>query len=262
MNRLKPEEYAELAIQKLIKKTTVPILNIALTDEKTTIFDSKIGGTPYLPKDMEIPKDKNGRQMRLLAQINCKDLTPLEDYPHSGILQFWLTVDFMWEEYEVAYHKNIDYTLDEKDILPRIQDYTEGKDGSFPVNGEYGMEFVEDTESMGHFDYRIEALFCQYYTELSGEFISIPEDADEEVYDIFIDYRDDAYTGFTKIGGYEISTQLTDYLRYRPENYDTSLHWSKYATYVSNIDMKSDEEEFVLFQLDSHYNNSKDYKVG
>ncbi len=258
-----PEEYAELAIEKLQNETRVPVLDIELTDTKPSIFESKVGGVPYLPKDMEIPLDKNGKQMKLLAQINCKDLEPLEDYPHSGILQFWLTTEWPWEtdNFAVKYHRDIDDTLTESDVIPRIAEFIEGETGTFPVNGEYGMKFYPGEETMGRDDERLEALFCQYYSEISGEIMYTPEDEGDEAYGVYEDYRDDAYNFGTKIGGYPASAQLVDYLSYRPQNYDRSLNWSKYRNYVSHIDMQSDDEEFVLFQLDSDYHNSKDYRV-
>jgi len=257
-----PKEYAELAVEKLKNETRMPILHIDLTDTKTSIFESKIGGIPYLPKDEEIPLGKNGRQMKLLAQFNCKDFEPLKDYPHSGILQFWLTTDFAWEEYTVKFYgDNIDYSLTENDVIPRIADFVDGKDGCFPVNGEYGVEFTPDEETISYHDERLKTLFCQYYTEISGEYISDPEDAGDEVYEVFEEYTDDAFAYGSKIGGYELRTQLVDYLTYRPENYDRTLRWSKYKQYISDIDIKSDNEDLVLFQLDSHYSNSRDYRV-
>ena len=255
------EEFAEMAIEKLKNDTRVPVLDIELTDTKPSIFESKVGGLPYLPKDMEVPLDEDGKQMKLLAQINCKDLEPLEEYPHYGILQFWLTTEWSWEDYDVRYYRKIDETLTENDVIPRMAEFVEGETGTFPVDGEYGMEFILSEETMGFYDERVEALFCQYYSEISGKILYDPEDDGDEIYKAFDNYRCDVYNTGTKIGGYPSRTQLVDYLKYRPENYDKSLRWSKYENYVTHIDMQSDDEDFVLFQLDSDYNNSEDYKV-
>lgn len=264
MNEEKAKKYAELAIEKLRNETKLPFLGIDLAETQPSIFDSKIGGTPYLPRECEIPTSKNGRQMKLLAQINCKNLVTLAEYPHNGILQFFLTTDPMWDESFVKYYPEIDTSLTEAEILPRIQNFHEGVDGAFPVKGEYGMLFTPKLESMSSDDYYLQALFCQNYTEISGEYISNPEDAGngeygEVVYKIFEAYSDNAHSFGTKIGGYESSTQPPDYFIYQPKEYASPhSHWK---TYVEKIDMKSDDTVLLLFQSASHYHNSKDYKV-
>lgn len=43
--------------------------------------------------DGEIPTDSSGKQLRFMAQINCEDLKSLPDYPHTGILQFWVQTE-------------------------------------------------------------------------------------------------------------------------------------------------------------------------
>lgn len=261
MSEEKDLEYARLAIEKLRKETMTPYLQIDLRDTQPSIFDSKIGGIPYLPKDAVLPVDTKGRQMKLLAQINCKNLVTLAEYPHKGILQFFLTTDYAWEESCVKYYPEIDATLTEADILPRIQEFHEGTDGSFPVNGEYGVTFTPKMESMSYDDKRLEALFCQYYTQLSGEYISCPEDAEygDVVYEVFEEYCDSTRSYGTKIGGYESSTQPPDYLTYRPKEYDNGYQY--YKTFVEEIDMESDDTMLLLFQQDSDYKNSQDYQV-
>lgn len=255
-----PAECARLAVEKLIEETRVQSLHFELTDTKPSIFESKVGGTPYLPRDMEVPVDtKNGKQMRLLAQINCEDLIQLDDYPHTGILQFWLTVDFAWENYQVIYHENVDKTLTEDEVSSRIESFTDYVDGDFPVRGEYGMEFTFTEETISIDDERIEALFAKYYTEISGDVITIPEDAGEEAYNIYLEYAEEQMGFGHKIGGYESRSQLTNYLRYKPEGYE--LGYQSYAKYVSDIDIKSDNSEIMIFQLDSEYCNSDDYNI-
>jgi len=41
----------------------------------------------------EIPTDSSGKQLRFMAQINCSDLGSLQEYPHKGLLQFWVQGD-------------------------------------------------------------------------------------------------------------------------------------------------------------------------
>ena len=55
------------------------------------IAESKLGGAPYLPLGTEYPKDKNGDDMVLIAQINFAEVPPLAPFPASGILQFYIS---------------------------------------------------------------------------------------------------------------------------------------------------------------------------
>lgn len=41
----------------------------------------------------EIPTDSSGKQLRFMAQINCSELESLQEYPHKGLLQFWVQGD-------------------------------------------------------------------------------------------------------------------------------------------------------------------------
>lgn len=41
----------------------------------------------------EIPTDSSGKQLRFMAQINCSELVSLQEYPHKGLLQFWVQGD-------------------------------------------------------------------------------------------------------------------------------------------------------------------------
>lgn len=58
---------------------------------QTTLFQSKIGGKPYMPIGVEYPMHtKKQRPLVLLAQINFAEMPPLEDFPTKGILQFFI----------------------------------------------------------------------------------------------------------------------------------------------------------------------------
>lgn len=54
------------------------------------LWQSKVGGLPYLPKNHEYPTDPNGKPLPLLAQINFEDVPKLDLFPVKGILQIYL----------------------------------------------------------------------------------------------------------------------------------------------------------------------------
>ena len=68
---------------KILQKTAIPCMKLELTDTKPGLFDSKVGGVGYVPRDAKIPEDSEGTQLRLLAQINCAEIT-LEDFHVRG----------------------------------------------------------------------------------------------------------------------------------------------------------------------------------
>lgn len=75
--------------------TKHPVVYLKLGENSpTTLFQSKVGGKPYLPIGMEYPKNrKTGNPLTLLAQINFAEMPPLPDYPTKGILQFFVDRD-------------------------------------------------------------------------------------------------------------------------------------------------------------------------
>ncbi|MBQ8780590.1 MAG: DUF1963 domain-containing protein [Oscillospiraceae bacterium] len=237
-------EFAHQAAERVIKETCIPCLGITLENGSPSIYDSKAGGLPYLPHNAEIPVDPDGRQMKMLAQINCSEISCPEDFPHKGILQFWLTPKWAWDSAKVVYYENIDDSLTEDDVRERISDFPQDDSCCFPIEGEYKIRFAEGTASMSCCDRRLKALFCQYFTELSGEYISDPEDApSEEVYNIFnaeCEERDDAFGSGHHLGGYGYSTQFGSW------DYDNYKQGSE-------INIHSDSAEVLLFQLDSDY---------
>ena len=58
----------------ILEKNKKPMIKISLSDDKPNLFQSKFGGVPYLPKDVEAPKNKKNEQLTLLAQINIEEL--------------------------------------------------------------------------------------------------------------------------------------------------------------------------------------------
>ncbi len=71
--------------------TARPCAEITLLPaEHLTVWQSKLGGQPYWPKDMEYPRNAKGRPLHLLAQINFAEMPPLPDFPEEGFCSFIL----------------------------------------------------------------------------------------------------------------------------------------------------------------------------
>ena len=190
--------------EEILQKTAIPCMKLELVDTAPGLFDSKVGGVGYVPRDAKIPEDSEGVQLRLLAQINCAEIT-LEDFPHQGLLQFWILNDdvsglnfddnTLQDTFRVLYFKEPDRTVTEEEVCGKMQRTPE--EDYFPVSGCYGLAFSAGMDTISSSDYqfesRIKELVQRYY----------PEEAEKllENIDDFID------GGGHKIGGYPGFTQ-------------------------------------------------------
>lgn len=66
---------------------------IDLTPGKDEALVSKVGGVPYLPAGVAVPKGAHGEELFLLAQINFSELPKSTLFPSRGILQFFIAGD-------------------------------------------------------------------------------------------------------------------------------------------------------------------------
>ena len=107
----------------------------------TTIFDSQLYGIPYIPKDGIWVKDKNGKCMNFMGQINLKDMYVPEELPKKGILQLFTDyndiskIDFNDiadnEHFEFIYYEDIDESVGVSDVLNK---FDEGEYNFYPSN--------------------------------------------------------------------------------------------------------------------------------
>lgn len=181
---------------------TKPCMKITLTDTKPSIFESKIGGTGYIPHDKDFPTDSNGNQLRLLAQIEC-DKIQLDGFMKTGLLQFWVMNDDVagmeWDDqtkqdgFRVIYYPEIDMTVTKDEIESKFVK-NEFDDDMLPVLRECGMSFEKSEDSYIDYD------------EI--------EDDDEESWEINSSH---------KVGGYPYFTQSDPRDEKQLEYYDFLL---------------------------------------
>lgn len=233
---------AEQALKAVEKKTLTPCVRLELVDNRPSIFESKVGGMGYVPHDGTIPEDKKGRQLRLLAQIVCSQVTDIEEFPKSGLLQFWILNDDVYgmsldgiacqDTFRIVYHKDIDKTVTEGEVKAKFKE--NGLDGeySMPVNGEFGLKFTSSTDVMSESDVRFEKMFCEYYNAAQPKKkINSLMDMDIAPADEIEAYEQNYQNAYGhKIVGYPAFTQ------WDPRKEDT-----KY--------------DFLLLQLDSEFGN-------
>ena len=182
---------------------TKPCMKITLTDTKPSIFESKIGGLGYIPHDKDFPTDKDGNQLRLLAQIEC-DKIQLDGFMKTGLLQFWILNDDMWgfewanqtnqDGFRVIYYPEIDKTVTKEEIESKFIKNKYDYEEYFPVLRECGMNFEKSKDE--EFDYNTD---------------------DEEIWEEY-----DSLSGH-KVGGYPYFTQIGRHEEKRLEYYDFLL---------------------------------------
>ena len=147
---LRFNEDIKKVVLDILEKNKKPMIKISLSDDKTNLFQSKFGGVPYLPKDVEVPKNKENKQLTLLAQINIEELPKNNIYPmKEGILQFWILNDdvlgldydtHLGDGFKVIYYKEIDKSVTEEEILEKYKPYKD-EDSYFPIENEFSLSF-------------------------------------------------------------------------------------------------------------------------
>ena len=127
---------------------------------------SKFGGLPYWTADEEYPKDDDGNELTLLAQINFSDVPHLPDYPEKGLLQFFILADSsVWLDMEgttqnywrVVWREDVDESLalsadalHEMGVQSAAEVVDDGRD--FPFSEEFSLSFEK---SLSHPNYML-----------------------------------------------------------------------------------------------------------
>ena len=151
------EQMRERLISKIKERTKVKSYHIdyeGIIDGD--IFMSKFGGLGYWDNNKEYPKDSNGNQLVLLAQINFdRDKFDNPKLPSNGLLQFYISTDDLngmnlnnlvdQNGFRVIYHENVNYDLKREDLanIKTNLMLDDGNDEYFPFNEEFKITFTE-----------------------------------------------------------------------------------------------------------------------
>lgn len=199
-----------------------PAVRFSIEKTNTSVFDSKIGGVPYFPKNMEYPHGKNndfkGLPLTLLAQLNFEKIPHIPDFPTKGILQFFIAADTLYgmtpefgngftrqDNFRVIYHDNI--ITDETKLLSadEIPKYTGSKEYYLPFAGEYKLTAHEpEMMTSTAYDFRFGEVFVKCYNEFADEPIDDIWELDEEISEKLFEIEN---SPDAVIGGYPVFTQ-------------------------------------------------------
>lgn len=150
-----------------------PVLRFGLEPGEPGLTESKVGGTPYLPRDMAWPQGPDGLPMTLLAQVDCAALAGLPDFPHSGLLQFFIALNDVFgldfddmtnpDGFRVLYHETADLSVTAEEVQAKRPAIPENVEPAYmtPLGGVCRIRFgAPEIQGMTEGDYRYEALFC------------------------------------------------------------------------------------------------------
>jgi len=124
---------------------------------KTKPWESKVGGQPYLPREISWPKASDGRELFFLAQINFAELPALAPFPSKGIVQFFINADDLYgmdfdngenqDTFRVLFHPEVQEQESRLQTKSPQQDWEEDllphhPDESYPLVFGLGEEVV------------------------------------------------------------------------------------------------------------------------
>jgi len=213
-----PTEQVIAISERFAEMTALPCVNLEAVRRDAAIWDSKFGGTPYLPPGFDYPRDKtpggSNAPLKLLAQLNFATL-PKPDwgtgqaFPTSGILQFCIActedddvygADFddptAQNGFRVVYHADVIEDASQLQQPPELP-----SDPMFPFEGEFGLDATIASMPITGDDFRFDDVF-------KASFQDIPADEMDETLDAVRDYFIDKYPGTGhRIGGYPYFVQ-------------------------------------------------------
>lgn len=140
--------------------------------EKTRLWQSKVRGKPYQPKNEPYPLDIDGNPLILFAQINFAEMPSLPPYPHQGIIQFFISAtDELYgmnlengfeglakqDRFRVRYCADI--ITDESQLMTDFDFLHQDVDDFLPARQECSMNFELATEMISLSDYQFDQIF-------------------------------------------------------------------------------------------------------
>ena len=209
-------EDINIVIEEIKKNNSRECINIIIEENNSlNLTDSKFGGLPYISTDADTPKDSNGNQLALLAQINCSDLPENTLYPKDGLLQFWISRndDFGLDnkkDYCVKYIENIEDNITKESILTKYKLLDEENSEEYSPfskkNTSFALKFEKGISTITSTDFLFEDIALKTIHELFP---------DENIEDLYNDLERDVFNTLFKafngvdhvIGAYPTFTQ-------------------------------------------------------
>jgi uncharacterized protein YwqG len=201
--------------RQAIESTLLDYLQIKITpitvnneiNTSTLLWQNKFGGLPYLPKNKQYPINDKGEYLRLVAQLDFAEIPYLNDFPTSGILQFFI------DSNDDIYGLDFDNPISQKGFrilyYPEIDKNTNNiiayfiflgnldEDYYFNIRGEFTLEFTSAQAPI----YPYDEYFNDYLSELNRK-------NNGSLFDIYGEYYENKFNGVKhQLGGHPYFTQ-------------------------------------------------------
>lgn len=185
------------AVVEKLKENSVGFLEIKPYEkEELKVKDSKFGGMPFLPKNTEIPKTKDGNQMFMITQINVSQL-PKDTLPFdTGYIQFFIDGEddcygaeiddpFINAGFKVVFQEETKEYYDEDEIESI---YTaQSEEGIF--SEPYALRFNKKTMGISTSDTNFNNEFVKTWNEMYQEneiehYFDLDDDVSEKLFEL------------------------------------------------------------------------------
>ena len=162
-----------------------PVFRIDTTkSEALKLTDSKFGGMPYWPTNLDHPKTSDNEPLVLLAQINFSNEHLNSNLlPKQGLLQFFIAANdhyglnfgngTMQDTFRVVYHPSIDTETkaeNDKQVGALSNTQLDPKETPFPFYDQFALSFYASTDTISN---GLE-LFDAAVGEAIGQVMGIP----------------------------------------------------------------------------------------
>ncbi|EMS1064554.1 DUF1963 domain-containing protein [Providencia stuartii] len=255
-----------------ITATAKPTIEMQLTPvEQPILWESRIGGMPYLPLGSDFPVDSDGIPLKLLAQINFAQMPPLENYPTTGLLQFFIGGDDLYgadfddlqtqNGFRVIYWDSVieDNAKLQQDFSAIEVAYED--EYYSPIEGQFSLEFTPATQYISSNDFQ----FGRKILDVDDLYDYEDQFEGEDFYDEWLEpYNEHFASNGHRIGGYPFFTQ-TDPREYRKEiqdyvlllqidsDYETGILWGDIGVgnfFIHPEDLKNKDFSKVVYNWD------------
>lgn len=234
-------------------------------EQDLTLWQSKIGGKPYLPLGQSYPESLEGEALQLLAQINFAELPENEVYPKSGLLQFFINPNddlygLNFDDQQKQDGFRVIYIEDvTQDIAQLEQTFPtlDSENTLSPIEGQYAIRFQSDQQYIGLSEFN----FSEKVTDVS----TMEDDVAEEFWDEYGEtfsangHRLSGYAFFTQTDPREYNEKIQDYVLLLQIDTDDSdgknIMWGDSGVgnfFIHPEDLKKRDFSKVLYNWDCY----------
>lgn len=192
--------------EETIRSTAKPFIKILPQQAaETDLWQSKIGGNPYILNKEDYPVDLEENQLLFLAQINFEETPFLPPFPKEGILQFFIFDDpfygselddpFSQDGFRIVFYKKP--IKDEKQLVTDFSFLREFARDPIDTTISYPLKFQLKEEYVPTVDYNFEKIFGDDFFYQFGE----------KEWLLWEEYNQNVRSAGHKLGGYAHFTQ-------------------------------------------------------